>query len=44
VDEQIFVEGMLDRIFNQINKVDVIVADMTGKNPNVFFEVGTHTH
>ena len=40
VDEQIFVEGMLDRIFNQINKADVIVADMTGKNPNVFYEVG----
>lgn len=40
MDEQIFVEGMLDRIFNQINKADVIVADMTGKNPNVFYEVG----
>jgi hypothetical protein len=40
VDEQIFVEGMLDRIFNQINKADFIVADMTAKNPNVFYEVG----
>jgi hypothetical protein len=40
VDEQIFIEGMLDRIFNQINKADVIIADMTGKNPNVFYEVG----
>jgi len=40
VDEQIFVEGMLDRIFNQINKADVIVADMTAKNSNVFYEVG----
>jgi hypothetical protein len=40
VDEQIFDEGMLDRIFNQINKADVIVADMTAKNPNVFYEVG----
>jgi hypothetical protein len=40
VDEQIFVEGMLDRIFNQINKADIIIADMTGKNPNVFYEVG----
>jgi hypothetical protein len=40
VDEQIFGEGMLDRIFNQINKADVIVADMTGKNANVFYEVG----
>ncbi|GAA0668246.1 hypothetical protein [Rheinheimera tangshanensis] len=40
LDEQIFNEGMLDRIFNQINKADVIVADMTGRNPNVFYEVG----
>jgi hypothetical protein len=40
VDEQIFDEGILDRIFNQINKADVVVADMTGRNPNVFYEVG----
>lgn len=40
VDEQIFTEGILDRIFNQINKADIIVADMTGRNPNVFYEVG----
>jgi len=40
LDEQIFTEGMLDRIFNQISKADVIVADMTGRNQNVFYEVG----
>src|SRR5437870_420423 len=40
IDEQIFTEGILDRVFNQINKADVIVADMTGRNPNVFYEVG----
>jgi len=40
VDEQIFTEGMLERVFNQISKADVIVADMTGRNPNVFYEVG----
>lgn len=40
VDEQIFNEGILERIFNQISKADVIVADMTGRNPNVFYEVG----
>lgn len=40
VDEQIFTGGILDRIFNQISKADVIVADMTGRNPNVFYEVG----
>ncbi len=40
LDEQIFTEGMLDRIFNQISKADVVVADMTGRNANVFYEVG----
>jgi hypothetical protein len=40
IDEQIFTEGILDRIFNQIAKADVVVADMTGRNPNVFYEVG----
>jgi hypothetical protein len=40
VDEQIFVESMLERIYNQIAKADFIVADMTGRNANVFYEVG----
>ena len=40
VDEQVFHENMLDRIYNQIAKSDMIVADMTHKNPNVFYEVG----
>jgi hypothetical protein len=40
VDEQIFQERILDRIYNQIAKADIIIADMTGKNPNVFYEVG----
>lgn len=41
VDEQIFhKEGMLERIYNQIDAADFIIADMTGKNPNVFYEVG----
>jgi hypothetical protein len=40
LDEQLYTEGMLERIFNQISKADVIVADMTGQNPNVFYEVG----
>jgi len=40
VDEQIFEENILDRIYNQIIKSDIVIADMTGKNPNVFYEVG----
>ena len=40
VDEQIFHESILERIFNQISKADLIIADMTGRHPNVFYEVG----
>ena len=40
VDEQIFIGSMLDRIYNQIARADIIVADMTGRNENVFYEVG----
>lgn len=41
VDEQVFHrEGILERIYNQIDVADFIIADMTGRNPNVFYEVG----
>lgn len=40
VDEQIFQEGILERIYRQIELANLIVADMTGQNPNVFYEVG----
>jgi hypothetical protein len=40
VDEQIYHETILERIYNQIAKADFIIADMTGRNPNVFYEVG----
>lgn len=40
VDEQMFDENILEHIYNQIAKADVIVADMTGQNPNVFYETG----
>ena len=40
VDEQIFQESILQRIYSQISKADVVVADVTGMSPNVFYEVG----
>ena len=40
VDEQIFNERILDRVYNQIAKADIVIADMTGRNANVFYEVG----
>jgi hypothetical protein len=40
VDEQIFTEGILDRIYRQIDAADIVIADMSEQNPNVFYEVG----
>lgn len=40
VDEQIFVESILERIYDQIEKADLVVADMSGQNINVFYETG----
>ncbi len=40
LDEQIFTESMLQRIYSQIARAEILVADMTGKNVNVFYEVG----
>lgn len=40
VDEQSFSETILERIYRQIDAADFIIADMTGRNPNVFYEVG----
>jgi hypothetical protein len=40
VDEQIFEENIVERVYNQIAKADIIVSEMTGKNPNVFYETG----
>jgi hypothetical protein len=40
VDEQLYEGTILERIYNQISKADFIIADMTSRNPNVFYEVG----
>lgn len=40
VDEQKYQEGILERIYRQIDAADIIIADMSGQNPNVFYEVG----
>lgn len=40
VDEQVYSESILERIYRQIESADFIIADMTGRNPNVFYEVG----
>jgi len=40
LDEQLFTEGMLDRIYRQIEVADFIIADLSDRNPNVFYELG----
>lgn len=40
VDEQKFSESILERIYRQIRDSDFIIADLTGRNENVFYEVG----
>lgn len=40
VDEQHFSETILERVYRQIENSDFIIAEMTGRNPNVFYEVG----
>jgi hypothetical protein len=40
VDEQNFSETILERVYRQIENSDLVIAEMTGRNPNVFYEVG----
>jgi hypothetical protein len=40
VDHQIFSGNILERVFNQIAKADLVIADMSERNANVFYEVG----
>ena len=40
VDESIFAEGALERFNTQITKANIIISDVTGRNPDVLFETG----
>lgn len=43
-DEQVYTIAFLDKIIAFIQKADVVIADCSGKNPNVFYELGiAHT-
>jgi hypothetical protein len=40
VDEMEFNDRILDQVYKSIQRADLILADMTGRNPNVYYEVG----
>jgi hypothetical protein len=40
VDDQKFQGGILERVYNQIQAADIIIGDLTERNPNVYYEVG----
>lgn len=40
VDEINFTGGVIEMVKEKIRKADIIVAEMSGRNPNVFYEVG----
>ena len=39
-DERYLVGPIMDDVNDQIENADLIVADLTGRNPNVYYEVG----
>lgn len=44
-DDQILTIPILEKINDYIRQADVIIADCTGNNPNVFYELGlAHAH
>ena len=40
LDEELFEEGMLEKIYKEIENSDFIIADLSDKNANVFYELG----
>ena len=40
LDDDFFDTNMVEEIYKKRNDADFIIADMTGRNPNVFYEVG----
>jgi hypothetical protein len=39
-DEHMFLESILQRLYGEIERADLIIAEMTDRNPNVFYETG----
>ena len=44
-DEQVLTVPILDKIQDYILRADIVIADLSGRNANVFYELGmAHTH
>ena len=43
-DAQVLTIPLLDKINDSILQADVIIADCSGRNPNVFYELGIAPH
>lgn len=39
-DHRVLTKPLLEKIRDQISEADVIIGDITGRNPNVFYELG----
>ena len=39
-DEHIFLQNILDRLYEEIERADLVVAEMSDRNPNVYYETG----
>ncbi len=39
-DDEVFTRPLLESIAEYIKQADVVIADCTGRNPNVFYELG----
>jgi hypothetical protein len=39
-DRQLAAHGVVDQVFHDISSSDLVVADLTGNNPNVYYEIG----
>ena len=40
VDQEVFIGDILEQVKMRIEKAEIVIADLTGANPNVYLEVG----